>query len=405
MKSQMTKESIATKIQRLKDTVIASIDAQGEKLTEISIEIHNNPELCFKEFLASKVLTDYLKETGFTVEYPAYGLDTAFRGTIGNSGPKIAILAEYDAVADLGHTCGHNIIGSAAVGAGVALTSVINELGGTVVVLGTPAEEGGNGKGIMINNGAFKDIDAAMMIHPNTGQDKACSDSVAFILLKIEYFGKAAHPSQPEKGINAQDAMLIAFTAFNTLRIATPYPAIDGSITKGGIEQHTVIPDHTAANCHIRAIDDEDLRNRLERVLNCFKAGALATGASLEYHYDWENRYRAQRSNRVMAELFDTNMKMVRKDWAPVPQLPGQLMGGTDMGNVSMVTPAIQPLVSIAPADVALHTPAATKVTASEIAHQAMVDSAKAMAMTTIDLLVCPELLRKARAEWETIPK
>ena len=347
MKSKMTKESVKTKIQRLKDTVIASVDAQREKLTEISVEIHDNPELCFKEFRASKLLTDYLKKNGFTTEYPAYGLDTAFRGTIGGTGPKIAILGEYDAVADLGHACGHNIIGSAAVGAGVALTSVINELGGTVTILGTPAEEGGNGKGIMIKRGAFKDIDVAMMIHPNTGQDKAYSDSVAFILLKIEYFGKTAHPSQPEKGINAQDAMLIAFTAFNALRIATPYPAIDGSIIQGGVEQHTVIPDHTTANCHIRAVDDEDLRNRLEKVLNCFKAGALATGARLEYHYDWENRYQAQRSNRVMAELFDTNMKMVRKNWDPVPQLPSQLMGGTDMGNVSTVTLAIQPLVSI----------------------------------------------------------
>jgi amidohydrolase len=401
----MPKESIESRIQRLKDTVIASVDSQREKLTEISMEIHDNPELCFKEFRASKLLTDYLKKNGFTINYPAYGLDSAFEAIIGNAGPKIAILAEYDAVADLGHACGHNIIGSAAVGAGVALTSVINELGGRVVVLGTPAEEGGNGKGIMIKRGAFKDIDAAMMIHPNTGQDKACSDSVAFILLKIEYLGKAAHPAQPEKGINAQDAMLIAFTAFNTLRIATPYPAIDGSITQGGVEQHTVIPDHTAANCHIRATDDEDLRNRLEKVLNCFKAGALATGASLKHHYDWDNRYRAQRSNRVMAELFDSNMKIVRQSWDPVPQLPGQLMGGTDMGNVSTVTPAIQPLVSIAPADVTLHTPAATKATASEIGHQAMVDSAKAMAMTTIDLLVRPELLRKARAEWKTIPK
>lgn len=401
----MTRESIATKIQSLKDTVIANVDSQREKLIEISLEIHDNPELCFKEFRASKLLTDYLKKNGFAITYPAYGLDSAFRGTIGNAGSKIAILAEYDAVADLGHACGHNLIGSAAVGAGVALTSVINELGGTVVVLGTPAEEGGNGKGIMIKRGAFKDIDAAMMIHPNTGQDQACSDSVAFILLKIEYLGKAAHPAQPEKGINAQDAMLIAFTAFNTLRIATPYPEIDGSITQGGVEQHTVIPDHTAANCHIRATDDEDLRNRLEKVLNCFKAGALATGASLEYKYDWENRYRAQRSNRVIAELFDTNMKLVRKNWDPIPQLPDQLMVGTDMGNVSMVTPAIQPLVSIAPVDVTLHTPAATQATLSEKGHQAMVDSAKAMAMTTIDLLVRPELLRKARAEWETIPK
>ena len=392
----------ATKIKNLKEQAIAAMDVHKAKLTEISMEIHDHPELCFQEFRASKLLADYLKANDFKVEYPAYGLDTAFTATIGSGKPKIAILAEYDAVADIGHACGHNVIGTSAIGAGVSLASVIDKLGGTVVIIGTPAEEGGNGKEIMIKRGAFADIDAAMMIHPTSGESKVHFESPAFIVLKTEYFGKVAHPSEPALGINAQDAMMIAFVAFNALRIATPFPpAIDGTITKAGVEQHTLIPDHTVANLHVRARTDADLKNRLEKILNCFKAGALATGARLEYQYDWEMRYRGLHPNRVMGNLFDANMKLVNPNWNPAPTLPGEIDGATDMGNVGTVVPGIHPWIAIAPAEVAWHSPAATKATATAEAHKGMSNCAKAMAMTTIDLIAKPELLNKARAEFE----
>jgi amidohydrolase len=398
----MDQDTTEAKIERLKASVVEVVDSRRQELVDMSLQIHANPELLFQEFKSSKLLADYLRENGFTVEYPAYGLETAFKATIGEGTPRIGIMAEYDAIPEVGHGCGHNIIGTAAAGAAVALAPVIKELGGQVIVFGTPAEEGGNGKELMAKQGAFNELDAAMMIHP-FNFDMLYYDCGTITLISVEYFGKAAHPSTPEKGINALDAMLVGFGAYNTLQqkiLADDSldEGVSGVILQGGVAAH-LIPDHTTAQIIALGANDGILKNLLNKVYDCFKAGASATGARLEFNYDWENRYRGVYSNRVMCKLFDTNIKSVRPSWNPVTPKPLLKRAGTDMGSVSQIVPSVHAFIAIMPEDGGWHTVESAAAAASEEGHKAMFDSAKAMAMTTVDLLMRPEILKKAQEE------
>jgi amidohydrolase len=395
----MQDESREAKVRRLKEKVLGAIDSRQKELTDISLEIHRNPELLFKEIKASRLLVDYLKNNGFQIEYPAYDLETAFKASTGSSKPKIAIMAEYDAIPEVGHACGHNLIGTSAVGAGVALASVMRELEGTVVVFGTPAEEGGNGKELLAKRGAFENVDAAMMIHP-FNNDFLYNNTLGLSdMVNIEYFGKEAHPTTPEKGVNALDAMLIGFNAFKVMQPLFPTRINPGLITKGGTFI-AVIPGHTTAQCILPARNDEELKGALIKLENCFKAGAVATGARLEFRHDWEMRYRATYVNRVMADCFDANLRTIRKNWNPPAAFPGSEVGVTDMGSVSQITPSIHVFIAIMPPDTAWHTVESAAASASEEGHKVMLDGAKAMAMTTLDLILNPEILKKAHDEF-----
>lgn len=202
----------------MKASIIDEIDAHHQQLQELSLKIHSNPELGFHEVKASAWLTGYLEENGFSVERGICEMPTAFRAGYGQGKPAIAILAEYDALPDLGHACGHNIIGVSAVGAAVASKSAIDRFGGSIIVFGTPAEELYGGKAIMVERGAFDNLDAAMIVHPGA-HDVATSDALACQSLDVEFFGKAAHAAAlPEAGINALEAMLQSFAAINSLR-------------------------------------------------------------------------------------------------------------------------------------------------------------------------------------------
>jgi amidohydrolase len=396
----MQQESEEARVKRLKGEVAATVDSRQKELTDMSLGIHRNPELLFNEFKASKLLVGYLRDNGFSVEYPAYGLETAFKATLGDSRPRVGIMAEYDALPEIGHGCGHNIIGTAAVGAGVALASIIKEIGGTVVIFGTPAEEGGNGKELMAKQGAFNDIDAGMMIHPFNGDFLYNNTLTVSDLINIEYFGKEAHASTPEKGINALDALLIGFSAFKTMQPLLPSKMNTCIISNGGTFI-AIVPGHTQAQLLLPARNDEELKDALAKVENCFKAGAIATGARLEFRHNWENRYRATHTNRVIAECFDANMKTIRKKWNPPNSFSGSELAPTDMGSVSQITPSIHAFIAIAPTDVAWHTVESTAACASEEGRKAMLDSAKAMAMTTIDLIMEPGILRRADEEFK----
>jgi amidohydrolase len=283
---------------------------------------------------------------------------------------------------------------------------VIEGLGGTIAVLGTPGEEGGNGKGLMANRGAFDDLDAAMMIHPSHAGDNFAIGSPALIQAYVEYFGKASHAAgSPDKGINALDAMLVGFNAFNALRQTIPYgPPISGCILKGGVGAH-IIPDHTTAELLVRARNDKDLEVRLNRVHDCFNAGAVASGAKLEFRYDWDLRYKALHANRAMCELFDANMHSINPDWNPLE--PVMMFGATDMGNVSAITPSIHPTISIVSKDASIggHSAEFAAATISPQGHNAMLNSAKAMAMTVIDLIMRPDILAKVKEEFKNTPK
>ncbi len=368
----------------LKLKVKDSVESQRQQLTHLSLNIHDNPELGFREEKASAWLAGYLEDNGFHVERGIAGLPTAFRATYGQGSPGVALLAEYDALPKIGHGCGHNIIGVSAVGAGVASKHIIDQLGGSVVVMGTPGEEGFGGKIDMVKAGAFKEIDVAMIVHPDT-RNMSTEEALAASTLEVEFFGRPAHAAgQPHKGINALDALILAFTSINSLRQHIRGDArIHGIITDGG-EAPNMVPAHSAAVFLVRALDDDYLAELRDRVLNCFTGASVATGARLVYR--WRDRtYAPMKNNMTLAGLFKQNLESLgRKVEAFDPRFG---LGSTDMGNVSQVVPSIHPTIAIAPREVLIHTPEFAAAAVSEAGHNGLLDAAKAMAMTVTDIL------------------
>jgi len=383
-------------MENLKLKIKDSVELQREQLIQLSLNIHNNPELAFEEEKASAWLTGYLQEHGFRIVRGITGLATAFQASCGQGRPAIALLAEYDALPKLGHACGHNIIGVSAVGAAVASKCVIDQLGGSVVVVGTPAEEGLGGKIEMVRAGAFNDLDVAMMIHPN-GLNMATIEALACSTLDVEFFGRPAHAaSQPHKGINALEAMVLAFTSIDSLRQHVRGDArIHGIITDGG-EAPNIVPAHSAAEFLVRASDNEYLAELRDKVLNCFRGASVASGARLEYR--WRDKtYAPMKNNVTMAQLFSRNLESLGRQVVPFDSSFG--FGSTDMGNVSEVVPSIHPTIAIASPEVPAHTPEFAAAAASEAGHEGLIDAAKAMAMTVADILQ-PGKLDRIRQEF-----
>jgi len=385
-------------IEKLKSLVVSEIEPHRDQLRELALKIHANPERGFQEFKAAEWLTQYLENNGFTVERGICQISTAFRASYGRGKPTIAFLAEYDALSGIGHACGHNIICSSSVGAALGTKTIADQCGGTIIVIGTPAEEGYGGKAIMANRGAFDDVDIAMMIHPED-HDAATAYALACQTLEVEFFGKAAHAAaRPEAGINALEAMLLSFAAINSLRQHIRSSArIHGIITDGG-QAPNVVPAHSAGSFIVRARDDTYLDELEQKVINCFTSGATATGARLNYKWD-EVRYATMRNNLTLAELFRQNMQSLGRE--PVLGNPDVSFGSTDMGNVSHLVPAIHPYVAISPKGIQVHTTEFAAAAASEAAIKGMLDAAKALAMTAVDLLANREILAKVREEFE----
>jgi amidohydrolase len=384
-------------IDKLKATVIDGVDAQQSDLVELSLRIHGNPEVAFEEVKASAWLSEYLEKHGFEVEKGVCQLPTAFTARYGSGKPAIALLAEYDALPKIGHGCGHNIIGTSAVGAAVAARKAIDAAGGTVVVMGTPAEESYGGKVFMAERGAFDDVDAAMLVHPH-GVDMASMQALALMRLEVEFFGKAVHAAGfPERGINALEAMLLSFSAINSLRQHIRERArIHGIITHGG-DAPNIVPDYSAGVFLVRAEREFELDELKEKVLHCFEAASLATGARLEYR--WGAHYAPLKCNFALAELYSRNMETLGRSVLP-PMSRG--LGSSDMGNVSVLVPAIHPMVAIASLDVMAHSPEFAEAAASEAGNRGLLDGAKAMAMTVVDLIAQPEAMRRVKEEFST---
>lgn len=386
-------------IEALKLETRDAVEAQRDQIIRLSMDIHGEPELGFQELKASAWLCGYLEQSGFRVERGVSGLDTAFQATYGQGRPRVALLAEYDALPEIGHGCGHNIIGVAAVGAGVASRRVIDELGGSIVVVGTPAEEGLGGKIDMVEAGSFAGMDAAMIIHPDT-VNMVTIDALACSTLDVEFFGQPAHAAgQPHKGINALEAMVLSFTAINSLRQHIKGEArVHGIITDGG-DAPNIVPAHSAAEFLVRAPDMEYLDQLRVRVLNCFTGASIASGARLEYRWR-EKTYAPMKNNLAMAELFSQNLESLgRRVIAYDPRFG---FGSTDMGNVSQVVPSIHPTISIAPPEVLIHTPEFASAAVSEEGHQGLLDAAMAMAMTVADI-VRPGALDEIKREFNSI--
>jgi len=389
-------------VSELKARVVSEIENNRDELKELSLRIHANPEIAFQEEKASTWLSDYLRGKGFAVEKGICGLATAFRAGYGKGKPVIALLAEYDALPKLGHACGHNIIATSAVGAGIAAKLAVDEFGGTVQVMGTPGEESGGGKVYMVKGGAFKSVDAAMMIHP-AGLNTVTTKFLALQALEVEFFGKSAHAAaRPEAGINALEAMLMSYAGINSLRQHIRDSArIHGIITDGG-DAPNIVPSHTAGRFIVRAVEDSYLEELKVRVLNCFIGAATATGARLKYKWG-ETRYAPLRNNFVLARVFRKNLQSLGRRVHLVDPRIG--IGSSDIGNVSQVIPSIHPLIAIDTARAVTHSPQFAEKAASEAGMRGLFDAAKALAMTVVDLLADPAVLDKARKEFEQAKK
>ncbi|MEZ4636054.1 MAG: M20 family metallopeptidase [Caldilineaceae bacterium] len=367
------------------------------RLIQISQTIHANPELAFEEYKSMALLADTAEAHGFAVTRGVADLETAFEavsvGNLPGDGPTVAFLAEYDALPGLGHACGHNIIGTAATGAALAMMAIRDEIRGTVKLIGTPAEEKGGGKAIMVERGVFDGVDAAMMIHPGS-KAMVARGSIASNSLSFEFFGKAAHAAAaPDKGINALDACIQTFVNINALRQhLTPDVRIHGIIVHGG-DAVNVVPKYARA--------DFSVRRHLRRIAGRGREGdplrrsGRWAGATLKATH--QRHYAHRIPNPTLAQLFAANVTEVGE--TVVDPDPNERKGSSDMGNVSHLVPAIHPYMPIVDPGIGSHTPEFAEAAASERGDRALIRAAKALAMTAVDLLTQPELIEQAKAE------
>ncbi|MDH4306265.1 MAG: M20 family metallopeptidase [Acidimicrobiia bacterium] len=368
-----------------KQRATAAYEKSESSLHELSQWLYDNPELSYAEHESSARLAGMLTEQGFAVEYPAYGLDTAFAARIGKSGPEVVICAEYDALPGVGHACGHNIIAAAALGAGVALAPLVDELGIRVTILGTPAEEKFGGKVDLIDAGAFSGAAAAMMVHPST-RDVVDPNIIAIAELDVHFHGKTAHASAyPQLGRNALDAFVQAYVNIATLRQHLyPTDKIHGIIVSGG-EAPNIIPDYTHSSWYVRSQTAERLAELLERVHACFEAGAAASGCTVEIE-KVGHQYEEMASNEVMATTYLDNSRALGRDMVRGSELPPSETGSTDMGNVSRIVPTIHPMLDIHASPHVNHQAEFAAHTVTPDGMRAIRDGALGMAWTIIDL-------------------
>jgi amidohydrolase len=385
-----------------KEQLCREVDARAAVLLAASHDIHEHPELGFDERFAHERLTDILDAEGLAPERGAYGLPTAFSARAGTSGPTIAVFCEYDALPGIGHACGHNIIGTAGLGAGIAAAQVAEDLGGQVLILGSPAEEGGGGKVAMIEAGALDGVDAAVMVHP-AGADLIAMNAIAVQQIWVTYTGAAAHAAAfPHKGRNALDAAVLGYTNVAALRQhIRSDERIHGIFTEAG-DKPNIVPAHTAAQWYVRAATLARLEPLKARVQACLQAGADAAGC--EMSYEWKDpAYADMVDNQPMIERYVANAHRIgRQPLDPADTAP--VVGSTDMGNVSYVVPSIHPMIKVAPAHISIHTPEFAGYAASDDGDLAVLDGAKMLALTIADLWAEPGALDAARAAFETSP-
>ena len=358
-------------------------------LIALSHDIHAEPELAFAEHRSCAKTQALAGERGFAVTASPAGLDTAFRAEYGDGELIVAVCAEYDALPEIGHACGHNIIAASAVGAALALAEVADDLDLTVVLMGTPAEESGGGKALLLKGGAFDGVCAAVMVHPGPA-DIAAARSLALSEVKVDYRGHESHASvAPHLGVNAADAATVAQVAIGLLRQhLAPGQQVHGIVTEGG-RAANVIPAHAAMRYYMRATDKESLKRLEQRIFDCFKAGALATGS--EYRVEPSGPgYDELRPDPWLANVFRD--EMTRRGRSPLAaELETALpLGSTDMGNVSQAMPAIHPVVGVDAGGASLHQPEFTAVAASPSADEAVIDGSIMLARTVIRLAESP---------------
>jgi amidohydrolase len=365
----------------LKDAARASVVDARAALVDLSHRIHAHPELGYEEERAAQWLCEILLDGGLEVTAGVGGLPTAFDARAGSGDLHIAICAEYDCLPEIGHACGHNVIAAAAAGAGIALAPLADDLGITVRVIGTPAEEGGGGKIRLLDAGVFEGVHAAMMVHP-TPFEVVEPDITAAGHFEVVYRGRAAHAAAaPERGINAGDAMVIAQTAIGLLRQHLPPAAkVHGFVEQGGSAVN-VVPAHACGRWMVRDVTIDAMREVRRRVEQCFEAGALATGASLEIE-DLSPDYAHMVHDHALSALYRVNAEALERD---LPE-DAAITFSTDMGNVSLEIPSIHPALAIDTGGAVNHQPEFAAACVNASADRAVVDGAIGMAWTTIDI-------------------
>ena len=369
----------------LKNTFKTNLDSIHKQLTEVSDWMYENPELGFNEFKTSEYLVNFIESFNGKVAYPTGGLDTAFEVTYGNEGPLIVLCVEYDALPEIGHACGHNVIATASIGAGLAIKDLVDELGIRVKLLGTPAEEGGGGKIILLENGNFEDAVCSMMIHPGV-EDVVNPTFTTIQQYKVEFFGKDAHAAgAPEQGINALDAQIQLFVNASTYRqqmVSTN--RMHGVITNGGFKPN-IIPSYTSSEWYLRALNEDDLLKIESDFNNFVNAAAMSTKCEVNIESP-DYRYTEIDNNKIMYELYKENSLSVDRKMILQSESARPGLGSTDMGNVSLAMPSIHPMLSIDSGDAVNHQPEYAAATLTPGGHKAIYDGAYAMGATIIDL-------------------
>lgn len=387
----------------LKNQISQFIDTNAKIYQDISLAIHAKPEVSDFEYFASQTLSEQLKKEGFEIELPAAGHRTGFAATYKSNkpGPTVVFLAEYDALAGLGHGCGHNVFGATSALAGAALKSIVDQIGGEVRVYGTPGEEGGqNGsaKGSFVKKGYLKDVDFALCTHPGSGSEDGLSTrNYACAPVDIEFWGKPAHAAGcPQDGINALDAQILTYAAIGVLRQQlTDRIRIHGVIVEGGTAPN-VIPEYTKAKYYIRAADIDTLHELYEKVENIVKGSALQTGCTSSMKL-----YQNLVENMVLTPSLDAIYeKYITELGNTVKHVEDVVMpGSSDVGNISQVVPTIQPHISITDVQIAGHSQDMVNASCSPKAMDAIVKGAKALAFTALELFENPEELAKVKED------
>lgn len=380
-------------LELIKQRLCDEVDARAGVLVEVSHALHAHPELGFAETFAHDLLTDTIAAAGLDVDRSAYGLDTAFSSQAGDRGPIVAVVCEYDALPGIGHACGHNVIAAAGLGAGLAAAALAGEVGGRIRILGTPAEEGGGGKVFMLDAGAFDGCDAAMMVHPAEA-DLTEIHAIAVQQVVATYTGVPAHAAAaPHEGRNALDAAVLGYMNIAALRQHTRNDErIHGVFTDGG-NKPNIVPSRAATHWYVRAGDMTRLDDLRARVATCLQAGADAAGCTVEL--EWLNPAFANLiTNDPLVELYVANaQRLGRHPSVPTPETA--VTGSTDMGNVSHVIASMHPMIAVSPPGVFIHTPEFAIHAGGAGGDQAVIDGAKAMAMTVADLWCNADARRK----------
>jgi amidohydrolase len=367
------------------DRVEDTVRRRGTDLVELSHAIHAEPELAFAEHRSCAKTQALVAERGFEITAAAGGLATAFRADFGSGPLAVGVCAEYDALPGIGHACGHNIIAASAVGAALALAEVADELGLSVALVGTPAEEFGGGKVLLLNAGVFDDLALAVMVHPGP-VDIAAARSLTLSAVQVDYCGREAHASAaPYLGVNAADAATVAQVAIGLLRQQlAPGKQLHGIITDGG-QAANIIPGHTALQYTMRVTEPSSLAELEAKAGDCFLAGAVATGCDYTIEHT-EPTYESLQPDPWLANTFRAEMMRLGRTPLDEGLEAAHPVGSTDMGNVTQVLPGIHPIIGIDAGGASLHQPEFTAAAAGPSADTAVIDGAIMLARTVVRL-------------------